>query len=79
MSEPYDTAAVVRTLLEAAMGQVRHILDGAGRPAVAVVFAVTIEIEGVAVNVAASYPADDAGAAIELAISTAKVMSEALS
>lgn len=79
MSEPYDTASVVRSLLDAEMGRVRFVLEGANTPVVACVFSVTVEIDGVGpVNVASSFPADDADAAIELSVSTAKVMRQAL-
>jgi hypothetical protein len=74
-----DAACAARFELEAVMSRVRVALASGELPVAAAVFAVTIDVEGLPLNVCVSYPTDDVGAAIELAISTAAVMSEALS
>lgn len=75
MTEPFYTAVRVRQMLEFMLSRAREF----DTPVVAAVFSITVEIDGVGpVNVSASYPADDAQAAIELAESTAEVMREAL-
>jgi uncharacterized membrane protein YGL010W len=78
MGEMSDAVSAARFELEAVMSRVRVALASVELPVAAAVFAVTIDVEGALLNVCVSHPTDDVGAAIELAISTAAVMSEAL-